>query len=210
MFVEGKRLVSFLDGTAAKLVETTSKKEQADWTANNAQVTSWLLAAVEPNIALSLRSFSSASAMWTHLGSLHSQQSASCQYEISHAIASLSQGDSDVSTYYQAALHLWTEEDMVSAALTKGVVPAAMITERQRLRLMQFLLKLNSDFESVRASLLHRNVTKMDEVLAELLREETRLRSSSSIGSVFSWWRVCFCCWPFWESTISASGSVSC
>ena len=73
MLVEGKRLFSFLDGSATKPLETTSKIEQADWVANNAQVISWLVTEVEPNIALSLRSLSAASQMSTHRSSLHSQ-----------------------------------------------------------------------------------------------------------------------------------------
>ncbi|CAL1367505.1 unnamed protein product [Linum trigynum] len=193
VFVEGKRLFPYLDGSAKKPLASADDKEQADWAANNAQVISWLSAAVEPNIALGLRSFATAHEMWTHIFALHSQQSASCQFEVSNALALLHQGDKDIRTYYQEALHLWTEEDMLSAALLKGAVLQAMMAERQRTQLMNFIMKLHPDFEPIRASLLHRNVTSMDEVLAELLREEIRLhnqaqldRSSSTPETVFA------------------------
>ncbi|CAL1359827.1 unnamed protein product [Linum trigynum] len=70
---------------------------------------------------------------------------------------------------------------MLFAALTKGEIPPAMLAERQRTRLMNFLMKLHSDFEPLCASLLHLNVTSMDDALAELLREETRLRSLNQL-----------------------------
>ncbi|CAL1369837.1 unnamed protein product [Linum trigynum] len=161
--------------------ESATAKEKVDWAANNAHVTSCLLGAVDLGIALSLRSFSTAHEMWQHLCSLYSQTSASRQFEVSTAIANLSQGDLDVRSYYQSALHLWTEEDMLSLAVTKGQVVPAMLQERKRLRLMQFLAKLRPEFEPVRASLLHRNISSLDDVVAELIREETRLRSQAQV-----------------------------
>lgn len=47
---------------------------------------------------------------------------------------------------------------------------------RDKLRVMQFLMALHSDYEPVRASLLHRETfPKLESVVAELLPEETRL-----------------------------------
>ncbi|CAN0886875.1 Retrovirus-related Pol polyprotein from transposon TNT 1-94 [Linum grandiflorum] len=46
---------------------------------------------------------------------------------------------------------------------------------------MQFLMKLRAEYEPVRASLLRRGVTKLDEALSELIREETRLKSQAQL-----------------------------
>ncbi|CAL1367733.1 unnamed protein product [Linum trigynum] len=46
---------------------------------------------------------------------------------------------------------------------------------------MHFLMKFRPEYEGIRASLLHRNVTKVEDVLGELVREESRLRSQAKI-----------------------------
>ncbi|KAH0685563.1 hypothetical protein KY290_017050 [Solanum tuberosum] len=51
-----------------------------------------------------------------------------------------------------------------------------MLGERQRTRMVQFLMKLRHEFKSIRGSLLNREVTPaLDVMLATVLREETRL-----------------------------------
>ncbi|CAI0559088.1 unnamed protein product [Linum tenue] len=46
---------------------------------------------------------------------------------------------------------------------------------------MTFLMKLRPEFEGIRSSLLHRNITRLEDVLGELIRQETRLRSQAKI-----------------------------
>ena len=49
------------------------------------------------------------------------------------------------------------------------------ITYRDNLCVMQFLMALHSDYEPVRASLLHRETSsKLESIVAELLSKETR------------------------------------
>ncbi|CAN0827060.1 hypothetical protein LINGRAHAP2_LOCUS873 [Linum grandiflorum] len=45
-------------------------------------------------------------------------------------------------------------------------------------------MKLRTEFEPIRASLLHRNVTKIEDVLGELMREETRLKSQAKVDNL--------------------------
>ncbi|CAN0877143.1 Retrovirus-related Pol polyprotein from transposon TNT 1-94 [Linum grandiflorum] len=131
--------------------------------------------------------------MWNHLTTLHSQTNASRKFELESEMARLEQGDKDISSYYQAAVHLWTEHDLLLSSSVTATESAAVLQERASSRLMTFLMKLRTEFESIRASLLHRNVTKIADVLGELLREETRLRSqakleihSAETGTVFA------------------------
>ncbi|CAN0840533.1 Retrovirus-related Pol polyprotein from transposon RE1 [Linum grandiflorum] len=193
VFVQGRRLLAILDGTSSEPASDATTKIKDDWAANNAQIISWLLSSVESGVALSLRGFTTAHEMWKHLTDLYTQTSASRKFDIEYEIAHLHQGDRDVSTYYQAAVTLWTEHDLLTASTNSSKVSAEVVKEQSSTRLMQFLMKLRPDFEGVRASLLHRNVTSMETALAELIREETSqskldLHSTDStvVGAAFA------------------------
>ncbi|KAH0771049.1 hypothetical protein KY290_015030 [Solanum tuberosum] len=60
-----------------------------------------------------------------------------------------------------------------------------VLGERQRTRMVQFLLKFWPEFESIRGSLLNREVTPaLDVVLASVLFEETRLGTQAAMESM--------------------------
>ncbi|CAN0919057.1 hypothetical protein LINGRAHAP2_LOCUS31234 [Linum grandiflorum] len=92
IFVQGRRLLSILDGSKKKPTDAAPDKDKDDWAANNAQVITWILASMEPVIALSLQKFSTAHDMWKHLNELHSQTNTSRKFELEHDIARLQQG----------------------------------------------------------------------------------------------------------------------
>ncbi|CAN0925637.1 Transcription termination factor MTERF5, chloroplastic [Linum grandiflorum] len=181
VFVQGRRLLSILDGSTKEPIESATAKVKDDWEANNAQVISWILSSIDPGIALSLRGFTSASATWKHLTDLYTQTNASRKFDIEFEIASLQQGDRDISSYYQAVVTLWTEHDLLTASLVSSAASSEVLKERASSRLMQFLMCLRPEYEGIRAPILHREVTTIEKVLPELLREETRLRSQNKL-----------------------------
>ncbi|CAN0918362.1 Retrovirus-related Pol polyprotein from transposon TNT 1-94 [Linum grandiflorum] len=67
-----------------------------------------------------------------------------------------------------------------------------MLKERNKARLVQFLMKPRPEFEAARSSLISNNTTDFDTVLRDLIRVETRLRTqaqldgNNSAGSGFS------------------------
>ncbi|CAL1359030.1 unnamed protein product [Linum trigynum] len=162
-------------------MEGTDAADAVDWHAANAQIIHWLVATVDIPTALSLRRFRTAHEMWSYICTTYSQNTASHQFEMEGEIARLAQGDRDVRVYYQECLHLWTEYDLLTVPLVPDVAAVAVQAERDRTRVLQFLAKLRPEFEPIRASLIHRNTTSVDSVVAELMREETRLRSQSQI-----------------------------
>ncbi|CAN0874854.1 hypothetical protein LINGRAHAP2_LOCUS10497 [Linum grandiflorum] len=175
------RLLSILNGKTLKPNTDATAKARDDWAAGNAQLVTWLLASVDSATTLSLRRFASAAEMWKHICDTHSQTNSARQFELENEIALFCQGDRDIGSYYQDFLTLWTEYDMLTASLIKEAPSDAVVKERDRSRLMQFLMKLRPEFESIRASLLHRNVASLDVVLGELIREEIRLRSQARL-----------------------------
>ncbi|CAL1358977.1 unnamed protein product [Linum trigynum] len=182
-FVAGQRLLSVLTGETKQPGDDAPMRDIEDWNAGNARLITWLLGSVDMPTGLSLRRFSAASDMWRHLCTTYAQNSASRQFELETAIARLAQGDRDIRGYYQASLHLWTEYDLLTASLVPVAASAAVVAERSRTRVLQFLAKLRSEFEPIRASLIHRNITQIDDVVAELMREETRLKSQAQIDN---------------------------
>ncbi|CAL1358011.1 unnamed protein product [Linum trigynum] len=181
LFVQGRRLSSILDGSKPEPDATASAQEREDWAVHNAQIMVWLLGSMDPSIALSLRGFSTAHAMWKHLSDIHSQVSSSRRFEIEIELARLHQGELDVRSYYQESVRLWTEHDLLTSSLLSSEASAEVLRERASSRFMQFFMKLRGEFEGIRSSLMHRNVTTLEDALGELVREETRLRSQAKL-----------------------------
>ncbi|CAL1380441.1 unnamed protein product [Linum trigynum] len=179
--IEGKCLLPILNGKCVKPSADAPNKDRDDWAAANAQVTHWLLAFVDVPTALGLRQLETTHEMWVHICSMNSQYDASRQFELETQLASLAQGDLDVRGYYKKALHIWTEHDLLMASITPTAISANMVKERNRSRLMHFLMRLRPEFEAVRASLLHRNVATIDAVFGELVREETHMKSQTTL-----------------------------
>ncbi|KAF2323208.1 hypothetical protein GH714_034165 [Hevea brasiliensis] len=55
--------------------------------------------------------------------------------------------------------------------------------ERDRNRVLQFLMKLRPEFENIRATIVNSGITDFDSVLGELLREETRLQTQANLDA---------------------------
>ncbi|CAL1369387.1 unnamed protein product [Linum trigynum] len=119
--------------------------------------------------------------MWEHLAKLYSKANASRKFDVEHDLAQLKQGELSISSYYQDAVTLWTEQDRILASLSSSPPTPDAINERASTRVMRFLMNLRPEFEGIRASLLHREVSAVEDVLAELLREETRLKSQAKL-----------------------------
>ncbi|CAL1400598.1 unnamed protein product [Linum trigynum] len=180
-YIAGRKLTSVLMGELKAPGVDATQQQKDDWAALNAQVVTALLGSLDVPTALSLRRFETAREMWRHICGTYSQANTSRLYELELEMAGLAQGDRNVRGYYKHCMHIWTEYDLVTASLLSGDASAEIQKERTRTRVMQFLMKLRSDFEPIRASLIHRGVTNLEEVVAELIREETRLKSQAQI-----------------------------
>ncbi|CAL1405971.1 unnamed protein product [Linum trigynum] len=182
IFIEGKGLLSFLDGTSSRpTVPPSTAEELARWNQSDARVKAYILGSIEPTICLGLRLLRTARDIWVHLANTYTTADLARQFEIQFQLARLEQGDLDVTSYYNEAQLLWTEQDLLTVALCSATASAEVLLDRQRTRMMQFLSRLRPEFESVRASLLQRESLKMDGILAVLVREDTRLRTQAQL-----------------------------
>ncbi|CAN0873749.1 Retrovirus-related Pol polyprotein from transposon TNT 1-94 [Linum grandiflorum] len=154
------------------------------WRTNNARVLSWLIGSVDPSIALTFRSFSTAADVWAHLKLVYSQVSTNRLFDLEYELANLVQGDKTINQYYMAASRLWTELDLLTTSTLTGAVGVAVLKDRRKMRILQFLMKLRPDFEAVRAQLLAGKELEINHVLGELSRVETWLHTQSRLDSV--------------------------
>ncbi|CAN1245740.1 Retrovirus-related Pol polyprotein from transposon TNT 1-94 [Linum grandiflorum] len=191
-FIEGKDLSDYLDGKAKKPTEDATAAAKKNWKMNNAKVFSWFLGAIDQNIALTLRTFDCAADVWTHLKKTYSQVNHSRVFEVEYELAKMTQGELDVRSFYNVVAQLWTEQDLLSDSTLDADVSAGIRKERQRSRILQFLMKLRPEFESTRSQLISANTTKVDTILGDLVRAETRLKTQAKLdgnsveGSVFA------------------------
>ncbi|KAF2283065.1 hypothetical protein GH714_043724 [Hevea brasiliensis] len=170
-------------GEFRRTLEPTDDKEKAKWRVNNARVITWILNSVEKDIALSLRPFSTANEIWVHLQKLYSQPNHARLFEIEYEIARINQDDRDVWTFYFELIGLWTELDMVSMSLVDKSAYADLKKERDKNRVLQFLVKLRPEFENIRATIVNHGITDFDLVLGELLREETQVQTQANLDA---------------------------
>ncbi|CAN1141195.1 Retrovirus-related Pol polyprotein from transposon TNT 1-94 [Linum perenne] len=191
--IEGKELLQYLDGTIDKPKDDATATAKKAWSTGNAKVISLLLRSMEPKIALTLRTFTSAAEIWNHLKKTYDHVSTSRVFEVEYDLAKLTQGDMDIRSFYLATQTLWTEQDVLSTSLLPAAVSTEVQKERHRSRVLQFLMKLRPEFETVRSQLISANTTDIDSVLGDLVRAETRLKtqhlldeSSAPTGSVFA------------------------
>ncbi|CAN0898571.1 Retrovirus-related Pol polyprotein from transposon RE1 [Linum grandiflorum] len=187
VFVQGKSLLGYLDGTKKEPAETaTNSADIETWRTNNARVLSWLIGSVETPIALTFRSFDTAAQIWSHLQTVYTQVSSSRLFDLEYELANLTQGEQTINQYYMAATRLWTELDLLKASKLTATEEAAVLKKRRKSRTLQFLMKLRPEFESVHAQLLSSDDLDIDKVLGELSRVEIRLCTQTKLDSAVS------------------------
>jgi hypothetical protein len=179
MFVKGKSLSGHLNGTSTA---PTDAAELSKWEDKDAQVITWILACVEPQMINNLRSFSTAKEMWDHLKTIYNLNNAAKRFQLELDIANYRQGPMSIQDYYSGFLNLWAEH----SAILHADVPQTSLAAIQKIyevsKRDQFLMKLRPEFEVVRAALLNRSpVPDLEVCVGELLREEQRLLTQNSM-----------------------------
>ncbi|CAN1222790.1 Retrovirus-related Pol polyprotein from transposon TNT 1-94 [Linum grandiflorum] len=183
-FIQGKGLLSYLDGSSKLPTTSLSLKSPVQtWNINNARVLSYLIGSIESSIALTLRSFPSAAAIWNHLHRTYSHVNTSRIFDLEYALANLTQGELSINDYYLAATHLWTELDMISTSLDSDEINQTMLKERNRSRSFQFLMRLRPEYEQIRSRLIAEDKITMDDILGELIRAETRFVTQAQLDA---------------------------
>ncbi|CAL8168003.1 unnamed protein product [Prunus armeniaca] len=182
IFIKGKEAWGHVDGSNPAPDKNKVKDQHAKWEVKDAQVMTWILGSVEPNIILNLRSSQTAAQMWTYLKKIYSQQNTARWFQLEHELAAFQQDSLSISDFYSRFTNLWAEyTDIVYADLpSEGLSSVQSIHETTQRD--QFLMKLRPEFEGTRSNLMNReSVPSLDTCLNDLLCEEQRLLTQTTM-----------------------------
>ncbi|KAK3028508.1 hypothetical protein RJ639_038576 [Escallonia herrerae] len=179
---KGKGLWGYVDGSEPQPA-AIKVKEAAQWKVNNAKVISWILGSVDTSISIPMRGLHTAKDMWEYFEKVYQQSNFSLKFQVEHDIFIYGQGEKSIHDYYAGFMNLWTEYEFVTMGkITTACCLRALKDINDERKAMQFLMKLHPDYEIVRVNILNRRtLPTMDDVLGELLREETRIATQAPL-----------------------------
>ncbi|XP_058201772.1 uncharacterized protein LOC131316429 [Rhododendron vialii] len=140
-----------------------------------------------------MRGLRTAKEMWDYLEKVYQQSNLARKFQIEYDMFSYEQGEKTIQEFYAGFMDLWSEYEFVNMGnMTTACCIQNLKTIYDERKVMQFLMKLRSDYENIRGNILNRGtLPTMDMVLGELLREETRiatqaiLKGKRTVESVF-------------------------
>ena len=96
------------------------------------------------------------------------------------------QGDRSVWEFATLLRSLWRQQDAVTPVESSGcVICQALVRAREALRTFAFVMRLQPAFEPIRGQIVNRDpVPSFDTVVALVIAEETRMRSSTTMSVV--------------------------
>lgn len=97
MYVKGNKLGSHLDDVSKASTEKAALKK---WEYKDAQIITWILNSIDPQMINNLRSFSTAQEMWTYLERIYNQDNAANRFQLELEIVNYKQGNFSVQEYY--------------------------------------------------------------------------------------------------------------
>ncbi|KAL0386181.1 UNVERIFIED_CONTAM: hypothetical protein Sradi_3012400 [Sesamum radiatum] len=151
--LEAKSKLGFITGTCKRPIGDPELIEQ--WTRADSMVVTWLLNAMNKNIANAFIYIKSARVLWITLTERYSVCNGPLLYQLEHEISSATQGDLSIMDYFTKLQMLWDElvqlrplpECTCGCPCTCNLAKATtdLIEERH---LMQFLMGLNDEYDS--------------------------------------------------------------
>ncbi|EEC69957.1 hypothetical protein OsI_00415 [Oryza sativa Indica Group] len=159
--------------------EKTDATKIKAWKTADDRVMGFIFMSVEVPIRMSFRDHSTAKEMWDYLKQRYTQESGALRFSLLKNLHNLQQQDQSIEEFYNAFTRL---SGQLEAQTPKGASGCAQCKARekhdQENLVYQFVMRLSSQFESIRVQLLGRPTRPtMAEALADLIAEETRLCS---------------------------------
>ena len=137
----------------------------------------WLLDSIASFVKGEFLSLESARAVWEAVLDNHSKKNnIATLYELVHRAANLRQGDRSVMDYNNELTALWAEIDHYMPPDPESVDRKYIL----QLRVFQFLMGLNPEYEQLRGQLIHRETLNFKDALRSVRLEEARLQQAQS------------------------------
>ncbi|TQD70136.1 hypothetical protein C1H46_044329 [Malus baccata] len=180
-FLIGKGLWGYVSGKVS--IPDKPKDENYDelltaWEMNNSKIITWINNSVDMAIGIQLAKFSTSKEVWDHLAKLYTKANFAKRYQLEMEIRAIQQGEKSIQDFYNEMTSLWDQLALTEPKELSIVEVYCQYREEQRL--VQFLMPLRDEFETLRSSILHRTpLPSVDSVLHELQAEEVRVQSHS-------------------------------
>ncbi|KAL0426173.1 UNVERIFIED_CONTAM: hypothetical protein Sradi_1152100 [Sesamum radiatum] len=176
-----KMKLSFIDGSYPKPAEGTGDFKQ--WLRTDSMVFSWIMNCISKDISKAFYYAKSARRLWLDLESRFGQSNGPMIYNLQRQIASISQGNMDVVSYYTKLRLLWDELECIDpnpdCDCSSQRTLANKLASNQ---LMQFLMGLNDSFDAIRNQILVMDpLPVVDKAYSLVLRVESQRQGQMHI-----------------------------
>nr|GEU80018.1 ribonuclease H-like domain-containing protein [Tanacetum cinerariifolium] len=186
--LQARNKYAFMDGFYVKSAYSTSNVLSTQWDRCNDVVLTWIMNFVSADVYMGLVYSVDDATVWKDLKSTYDKVDGSIIFNLLHKFSCLKQGGSSLAEYYHKLNSLWREFD----ALTKPptcVYDAnkELETHNKLMKLMQFFMRLDECYLSVRSSLLTRNpIPEVKDAYVIVSMESHRgiLESSRNCGMI--------------------------
>ncbi|XP_077252465.1 uncharacterized protein LOC143891842 [Tasmannia lanceolata] len=182
-FLKGKGLWKYVTGDLKPLKKDDPKFD--DWEINNNKILTWIANTVTPSISMQFGRFDTAKDVWDFMSRRYLQSNFARKYKLEQDLRSLRhQKGQFVSEFHSQMTIIWDELALMEPKWTTGA--ELWYNYREEMWLVQFLMALQDDFETIRATILHRSpLPTVESALSELFAEETRKGLLPNPSSVF-------------------------
>lgn len=175
-----KNKLGIINGIITKPNSTSPLFEA--WCRCNDMVIAWILNSLEAEIRESVMYTESASKLWTYIEKRYGQPNGSKVYQIRKALSSISQGNSNIASYFSRIKKLWDElaYSITYPDCVCGCKEAFQKIEEDQ-KFHQFLMGLNDTFTTIRRNILAiKPLPDSDTAYSMLLNYESQCEAQSA------------------------------
>lgn len=177
MSLDAKNKLSFVDGSLPR-PDTTDSSFKI-WSRCNSMVKSWILNVVNQEIYDSILYYVDAAEMWNDLFLRFKVSNLPRKYQLEQSIASLKQGNLDLSTYYTKKKTLWEQLANTKSSNVKRCNcdhVKELLEEAETSKIIQFLMGLNDNFANIRGQILNMSPRPALTVIYNMLDQDESQR----------------------------------
>ncbi|XP_076941934.1 uncharacterized protein LOC143611642 [Bidens hawaiensis] len=150
--LSAKNKLVFVNG---EFVSPTDTSQISLWNRCHDMVISWILNVLSREISASVLYVTSARQLWLELNDRYGQDNGAKYYQLQKSLSDLVQGDSDVASYFTKLKTIWDELSSLNTIPTCTCGTAPLMSKRDEdQKLMQFLIGLNSCYDTTRGNIL--------------------------------------------------------
>ncbi|XP_021980336.1 uncharacterized protein LOC110876473 [Helianthus annuus] len=174
-----KNKIGFVDGSCLR--SKTDEVLGRQWDRCNSIVLTWILNSVSEELYLGLVYSKIASDVWKDLKDTYDKIDGSVVFNMYQKINSFSQNGMPISEYYHKLNCMWKQLDQLLALPACSCDASKQFNDFNHLiKLMQFLMGLDSSYQSVRTNLLTREtLPSVKDAFSVISREESHLHSKN-------------------------------